>query len=69
MPTNDLVWQAGWDETNCILVESDWPQSLKAELNSPEQLYQKYLNGTKIANNIKPETIWKTWILPRLTGL
>jgi hypothetical protein len=69
MPTNDLVWQAGWDETNCILVESDWPQSLKAELNNPEQLYQKYLNGTKIANNIKPETIWKTWILPRLTGL
>jgi len=72
MPTNDLVWQAGWNHDNCVLIEDQpdlWPVELKWELNNPEQLYQKYLNGTKIANNIKPETIWKTWILPRLTRL
>jgi hypothetical protein len=75
---SSILWQAGWNETNCVFFgdsvldhedNPDYGRDLKWELNNPEQLYQKYLNGTKIANNIKPETIWKTWILPRLNGL
>lgn len=72
MPLNDLIWQAGWNHDNCVLIEDQpdlWPVELKWELDRPEALYQKYLNGTKIANNIKPEIIWTNWILPRLNGL
>lgn len=75
---SSILWQAGWDETNCVFFgdsvldhedNPDYGRELKWELDRPEALYQKYLNGTKIANNIKPETIWNQHILTKLTGL
>lgn len=67
MPVNNLVWQAGWDQTNSIQVDGEWPHTLKQELDNPEALYQKYLSGTKRAHECKPENVWKTHILPLLS--
>lgn len=67
MPVNNLVWQAGWDQTNSIQVDGEWPHTLKQELDNPEALYQKYLNGTKRAHECKPGNVWKTHILPLLS--
>ena len=74
-PEDNLVWQAGWDKTNCVFFSDsvveigcliDYGNDLKYELSNPETLYQKYLNGTKRAHEIKPEKVWNTHILPKI---
>ena len=66
-----LVWQAGWDETNCIEVvgqAENWPPSLKRELSNPEALYQKYLKGVEVNKSLKPERVWNEYLLPKIAA-
>jgi len=69
-PIDNLVWQAGWSDENCIQIDGeakDWPQKLKEHLADPEVLYQKYLNGISVAHESKPEVVWNTYLLPLIT--
>jgi len=70
MPKDNLAWQAGWDGSNSIQVESTpekWPLALKVEIDHPQNLYQLYLNGTKRAMEIKPDKVWNEYLKPIIT--